>query len=184
MPSLPCLDHPIADRGVALRDAAERDIPEILIAYQDDPELHLHLGQEKPPSGAQLGSRAEREAAARAAGAGATLTITEADSDVCRGQVDVHEIDWDHACAEVGIWLAPDARGRGLARRALRLASEWLLEECGIERVQIRTEPDNEAMLRAAQAAGFVRERTLRGYLHYRGRREDSTILTLPPSEQ
>ena len=69
--------EPLTDGVVALRPAAERDIPEILIAYQDDPELHLRLGEERPPSGAELGRLAERAASGPRRRARVTLTILE-----------------------------------------------------------------------------------------------------------
>lgn len=164
---------------MVVRDAAERDIPEILIAYQDDPTLHLRMGEARPPSGAELGRWTESEPAERKAGVRAALTLLEPGSDVCQGQVYVHRIDWEHQRAEIGIWLAPEARGRGLASESLRLVGSWLLGACGLQRLQILTEPDNESMMRAAGAAGFVREGVLRGYLR-RGRgRMDVAILSL-----
>jgi RimJ/RimL family protein N-acetyltransferase len=183
VPSFPDLAVPLQDEQVILRWFVERDIPEILIAYQDDPQLHLRLGEDRPPSGAQLGRRAERELAERADGTHATLTILEPGSDVCRGQVDVHRIDWENARAELGIWLAPQVRGRGLGARALKLAAVWLLTDCGLERLQVLTEPDNEPMIRAAQAAGFSREGVLRGYERERGHRVDMAIMSLLPSD-
>jgi RimJ/RimL family protein N-acetyltransferase len=179
VPVIPDLAQPLAHGPAVLRDAAERDIPEILIAYQDDPELHIRLRQEKPPSGAQLGQRAENERARRAAGTQATLTILEPGSDVCRGQVDLHHVEWEHERAELGIWLAPHVRGKGMGTVALRLAGEWLLRNSPLERLAVTTEPDNEAMLRAAKAAGFTYEGVLRGYVRYRGKRADSAILSL-----
>lgn len=179
MPSLPTLDEPLRDEHVVLRDGAERDIPEILIAYQDDPQLHIRMGQERPPSGAQLGRWAEDEPAERGAGTHATLAILEPGSDACRGQINVHHLDWDHTRAEVGIWLAPQVRGKGIASRALRLASTWLLDGCGLERVEVLTEPDNRAMIRAAQAAGFKHEGLLRGYTRERGARVDNAVFSL-----
>ena len=107
---------------VVLRDYAERDIPEILIAHQDDPRMHLLTGEDRPPSGAELGRAAEREPLERAAGERATLTILEPGSDACRGQIRVYPVDWDQSRAEVGIWLAPQIRGHGLGRSALTLA--------------------------------------------------------------
>jgi RimJ/RimL family protein N-acetyltransferase len=179
MPSFPDLDQPLTGDAVAVRLAAERDIPEVLIAYQDDPELHLRLGQEGPPSGAQLGRLAERAEADRAAGHGITLTIVQPGSDVCLGQINVHHVDWDHRRAELGIWVAPAARGRGLGRSALRLVASWLLREASLERIQLRTEPGNERLLAAARAAGFQDEGVLRGYARERGARVDNAVLSL-----
>jgi RimJ/RimL family protein N-acetyltransferase len=179
MPSLPDLDEPLTDADVAVRLAAERDIPEVLIAYQDDRELHLRMGAERPPSGAELGRMAERAEIDRAAGRAVTLTITGRGSDVCLGQVKVHHVDWDHGRVELGIWVAPQARGRGLGATALRLVARWLLEHPAFERVQLLTEVDNERVLRAAAAAGFTYEGMLRGYLRERGMRIDARVLSL-----
>ena len=60
-----------------------------------------------------------------------TLTIVGSGSDVCVGQINVHHVDWDNARAELGIWVAPRARGKGLARTALRLVATWLLGTWG-----------------------------------------------------
>lgn len=166
-----------------LRQYAERDIPEILIAYQDDSRLHLRIGEARPPSGAELGRRAERAEADRVAGTSVRLTILASNSDVCRGQLSVHGVDWDHARAELGIWLVPQLRGRGIATKSLRVASRWLLRPCGLERLQILTEPDNGPMIGAAQAAGFTYEGVLRGYTRERGERADNAVLSLVRSD-
>jgi len=156
MPALPCLEQPLSDGVAVLRLSAERDIPEVLIAYQDDPALHLVLGERRPPTGAQLGRRAERAPARLRAGEGATLTVLEAGDDVCRGEVRVGPIDWGRGSAELAVWIAPGRRGRGLGRRALRLASAWLLGEVGLERVSLAGDPGNAALLAAARGAGFA----------------------------
>jgi [ribosomal protein S5]-alanine N-acetyltransferase len=179
MTSFPRLDDPLIDGGVALRDYEERDIPEILIAYQDDPRLHLLNREDRPPSGAELGSRAEREAGARSAGERVTLTVLEPGDDTCRGQIRVENVDWDHRRAELMIWLAPQVRGRGVGQKALRLAGQWLLETCGLARVEILAEPENLAALHAAEAAGFVREGVLREYLRKRGKGIDMVVMSL-----
>jgi RimJ/RimL family protein N-acetyltransferase len=179
MPSFPELDQPLTDGAVAVRFAAERDIPEVLIAYQDDPELHLRMGEAAPPSGAELGRHSERFEANRVTGRALTLTILEPGDDVCRGQINVHHVDWDNARAEVGIWIAPQWRRRELGQRALGLAARWLLEQCGFERVQVLTEPGNERMLGAARGAGFSHEGVLRGYRRERGQRVDVAALSL-----
>lgn len=179
MPRLPLLADPLDAGHVRLRDGAERDIPEILIAYQDDPRLHVALGQERPPSGAQLGRVAESEHADRTLGSRASLTVLGPDSDLCLGQLAVHHVDWEHARAELSIWIAPQVRGRGLGTGALRLASEWLLGPCRLARVQLLCPPENQAMARAAEKAGFVAEGVLHGYVRGPKGRLDVGILSL-----
>lgn len=135
MPSFPSLETPLSDGVVALRPSAERDIPEILIAYQDDHGLHQALGEARPPTGAALGSRAERAADELRAGRLLTLAILQVGSDVCRGEVRVTDTDWNKGTTALRIWLAPDLRGRGLARRAHALATDWLGDACGLDAV-------------------------------------------------
>jgi RimJ/RimL family protein N-acetyltransferase len=183
MGRLPLLAEPLTGQGVRLRDSAERDIPEILIAHEDDPSLHRRLGQARPPSGAQLGRLAETEATDRAAGSRAALTILSPDSDLCLGQVTVHHVDWEHTRADISIWVAPQVRARGLGSGALDLAARWLLGPCGLDRVQLLVEHDNEPMLRAAARTGFVAEGVLHGYVRTRNRRGDVTILSLLPTD-
>jgi [ribosomal protein S5]-alanine N-acetyltransferase len=183
MPRIPAPTEPLSDDRVVLRLSAERDIPEILIAYQDDARLHLDMGEERPPSGAELGRREERAEGERADGSRLTLTVLEPGSDVCRGQLYAYDFDWDHERAELGIWVAPQVRGRGLATSALALASRWLIANCNLERLQITTAPDNERMLRAARAAGFSDEGVLRGHVRRRHGRADMAVLSIIRSE-
>ena len=135
MPSFPSLAGPPSDGVVALRLSEERDIPEILIAYQDDRLLPGALGEERPPSGAALGSRAERAAEDRRVGRALTLTILREGSDICVGEVRIGDVDWQTRKASVQVWLAPALRGQGVARRAHALALDWLGRECGLEGV-------------------------------------------------
>jgi RimJ/RimL family protein N-acetyltransferase len=183
MPSIPALHEPLVDAAVQIRDAAERDIPEVLIAYQDDPQLHLRLGERRPPSGAELGRRADAEDDDRAAGLRAHLTIVQPGHDVCQGQIRLHDVDWDHRRGSLSIWLAPQARGKGLASAALRLAAPWLLRSTQLLRLQVIADPANTPMVRAAQAAGFVPEGVLRGYHRERDRRVDAAVLSLLPTD-
>lgn len=183
MPAIPPLPQPLSDESVGLRFTAERDIPEILIAYEDDPQLHIRIGKRRPPSGAELGQEFESAKAKRAQGIRASLAILELPADECCGEITVQEIDWDHARASLGVWVAPGARNQGLARRALRLASRWLFDACGLERIALLTDPDNEPMLRAARAAGFLEEGVLRSYGRERGIRGDMAVLSLLPSD-
>jgi RimJ/RimL family protein N-acetyltransferase len=61
---------------------------------------------------------------------------------------------------DVGYGLLPEARGRGVAGRALRLLSSWVLSSDGmdLERVQLDHAVENVASCRTADRAGFTRE--------------------------
>lgn len=84
------------------------------------------------------------------------------------GMIDLNRANWTGQAAEIGYWISPDRRGRGLAGRAAGLLARWALREQDLERVEIRAAADNLASQRAAEAAGFHREGVLRsaGFTH------------------
>ena len=62
--------------------------------------------------------------------------------------------------------------------------ARWIFDECALKRIGLLTEPDNQAMVHAAQAAGFAYEGLLRSYVRERGRRVDCAVLSLLPGEE
>jgi RimJ/RimL family protein N-acetyltransferase len=132
MPSIPEPPNRISGELVELRAIAEWDIPEVLIAHQDDPELHNWLGLSRPPTGAQLGGEVDEASARRLAGDGVKLTIVEPGSNDCLGRVEVDGIDWERGSASVRVWVAPHLRGRGYEQRAAELAGQWLQSSMGL----------------------------------------------------
>lgn len=137
MPSIPEPPDRIEDDLICLRPIAEWDIPEVLIAHQDDRELHRRLGLPRPPTGAQLGSQVDEAQDVRLAGTGVRLTIVEPGSNDCRGRVEVDGIDWERGSATVRVWVAPQLRGRGYERRAAELAGVWLRERVGLHELSV-----------------------------------------------
>jgi len=57
-----------------------------------------------------------------------------------------------------GVMLDPQARGQGLAERAVRLVAAHLIRNAGYHRVQLEVYAFNERALRLFERAGFVRE--------------------------
>lgn len=137
MPAIPEPPDRIGDETIELRPIAEWDIPEVLIAHQDDRQLHQRLGLTKPPSGAQLGSEVDNEQALRLAGDSVKLTIVEPGANDCRGRVEVDEFDWERRSARVRVWVAPQLRGRGAEQRAAELTAEWLRSSMGIDELTV-----------------------------------------------
>lgn len=183
MPPIPPLAQPLSDGRVSLRFTIERDIPEILIAYQEDPLLHRRMSHRRPPSGAELGRALEHAELERESGARAGLTIVEPPDDDCRGVLSVHTIEWQEGRAELGVWVASRSRRRGVARRALRLTAAWLFDAARLTRLELLTDTDNEAMLRAGAGAGFAQEGVLRAYRPGPDGRRDMVVMSRIPGD-
>lgn len=63
---------------------------------------------------------------------------------------------------EMGVWLAPEGRGRGLVTRAARHMIDWAIRVRGMNRVEWRTAPENGASIAVARRLGMTREGVLR----------------------
>ena len=75
------------------------------------------------------------------------------DDDVLIGAVTVRLRDG----GTVGYWLSASARGQGLMTEAVQAVVRWARAECGIERLNLWTHPENLASQAVAERAGFVR---------------------------
>lgn len=137
MPSIPQPPERMSDELIELRPIADWDIPEVLIAHQDDRGLHRWLGLDKPPTGAQLGREVELAESRRLSGEMLKFTIVEPGGNDCRGRVEVGGFDWERRTADVRIWVAPQLRGRGYEQRAAEMAVEWLRSSAGLRELSI-----------------------------------------------
>ncbi|HEX6725188.1 MAG TPA: GNAT family protein [Gaiella sp.] len=63
---------------------------------------------------------------------------------------------------EIGYWIRASAVGRGYARETTAALARVAFGVCGVDRVEIRVDPANEASLRIPRALGFSEEATLR----------------------
>jgi RimJ/RimL family protein N-acetyltransferase len=93
------------------------------------------------------------------------------------------QIDRSAQTVELGYVVAPKARGRGVARRALQLLTEWAFAELGALRIELRIAVDNRPSSRVAQRAGYVREGILRSLYFKQGRRRDFEVWSRLPSD-
>ena len=127
MPTIPQPPDRFGDELVELREIAGWDIPEVLIAHQDDPDLHRRLGLAKAPTGAQLGREVEQAERERLSGSSVKLAIVEPGGNDCRGRVEVDEIDWERGAATLRVWVGAAGSRSGLraarCRDCLRVAA-------------------------------------------------------------
>ncbi|MBF8189788.1 GNAT family N-acetyltransferase [Nonomuraea sp. K274] len=91
--------------------------------------------------------------------------------------------DWSNEdVARFGYWIAPDARGRGYATRAVILLTRWLFD-MGAARVFLTIVAGNEASVAVARRAGFVHEGTMRAHSVWQGKRCDVMWFAALPLE-
>lgn len=142
-----------------------------------DPETQLRLNDPplSPESRQESVSRAEQQ---WAQGAGAPFVIAGAADDRPLGLLNVQFGD-DEEVASLAVSVFPEARGRGVAAKALRLGALWGLRELGLARVAAEAAADNHASIRAIEKAGFHREGTLRAHCETNGERHDCIMFSL-----
>jgi RimJ/RimL family protein N-acetyltransferase len=173
---LPPPECPLTDGVVILRPVDERDVDGVAEAARD-PDIRRRFGLSKLKPD-------EYVAAYRAAAADGTaiaFAICEGRDAEAVGHVLVELRDAGRA--DIGYWLLPEKRGRGLATRGVRLAAQWALANAGVSRLQLWTTPQNVASQRVAERAGFKREGVLRAYGEVDGERVDAVFYSLLPSD-
>ncbi|MFD6448602.1 GNAT family N-acetyltransferase [Promicromonospora sp. NPDC060204] len=91
----------------------------------------------------------------------------------------------EERAGELGFWMTPDARGRGLCTEASRLVVDWALdpEGLGLSVVSWVAYVGNWASRRVAWRLGFRHEATLRRHGLQRGVRRDAWVGTLLPED-
>lgn len=163
----------LSDERVALRPMRSDDAPAYVAAFRDDPEMGRLLGFEVDPEEEQVRARVEGQAERTAQGRGAELAIADPASGAFHGAVILHSFDWHSRRCEVGFWIVPRARRRGLASAAVALAVDWVLSDLDFLRVEMTTTPENPAVPALARRLGFTSEGHLRARNIERGRRVD-----------
>ena len=83
---------------------------------------------------------------------------------------------------ELGYLVAREHRGHGVATALLRGMTRWALED-GAQRIALHISAGNAASHRVAERLGYVREGVLRSTWLKAGRREDSVVWSLLPSD-
>jgi ribosomal-protein-alanine N-acetyltransferase len=156
---------------VILRLPDERDLTAIERGLRDPGVIRAFGG-----SGLAASDVLELNRNRWADGDAATFAICDT-SDHCLGHVFVNL--GPSRRATVGYWLLPEARGRGLATRAVRLVSQWALRTLDVVRLGLLAEPSNERSQGVAERAGFSREGVLRSWTEIDGRRIDYVSFSL-----
>jgi isopropylmalate/homocitrate/citramalate synthase len=112
-------------------------------------------------------------------GEAAELAIADAATDVFLGSIILHGVRWPDRQAEIGYWVLPEARGRGVAARATVLLSRWAIRELGLIRVEVHVPPDNPGSVKTVERAGFHHEGVCRQVYDRHAGRVDVALYAL-----
>ena len=99
------------------------------------------------------------------------------------GVIDLKKTDWRARTTEIGYWVAPWARGRGLAGTASKVLADWALSEQDMARVVILCATGNVRSQKAAVAAGFTHEGVARSAGIVHSGRVDLEVFSKIPSD-
>ncbi|MFB7341135.1 GNAT family N-acetyltransferase [Streptomyces hydrogenans] len=167
--------------GLTLRPFSSADEPLVARAL-DDAEIarwatgaHLH----RLPAGERAAQWLGTRLAAWSDGI-PHFAIANPDTDALTGYIGLRRIH--NGNAEVGSWIAPWARGRGLAADALLTAAGWALTPTvhgglGLHRIALHHATGNPASCTVAAKAGLLLEGTMRqATTDHTGARHDSHL--------
>jgi RimJ/RimL family protein N-acetyltransferase len=165
----------IDGEGVRLRPYRPSDVDAVVAGYAD-PQAQRFMPLVPSPFTRQHGDwyLTEGVAAAFAEG-GSAYAIVDPDTDRLLGGIGVTLYQRGRGQGEIGYWVGPWARGRGVATAAVRTLTAYAFRT-GTARLELLTHWENTASQRVALAAGYQHEGVRRGALPSRDGRPDDLL--------
>ncbi|WP_435820522.1 GNAT family N-acetyltransferase [Micromonospora purpureochromogenes] len=177
LPDLP--DGRLTDDVVTLRRLTPADT-DALYRLHTLPEVVASRVRQVPPTRSAIARRCAVAESEWLVGSAADFALCDARTgDLAGGCAMIYD-EPATGQAMLGYSLLPEARGRGLATRAVRLLADWAFGPVSLARLWAGTAPDNAGSQRVLERAGFRREGLLRGRLPGRdGDRADAVLYAL-----
>jgi RimJ/RimL family protein N-acetyltransferase len=144
----------LRDGDLVLRPKTPDDADALTAACQD-PEIPRWTAVPSPYTRADAERFIVASEVEAAAGKAANLLAVDARDGSLLGSFSVLELDRAPGYGEIGYWVAAEARGRGVATRAVRLLADWAREVLGLTRIEVLAHLDNVPSRRVAVKAGF-----------------------------
>jgi RimJ/RimL family protein N-acetyltransferase len=141
----------IEAEGCALRLIRESDVDAIVTAMRDPEVVHWLPNIPQPYGPADARSFIAEASSWLRAGRDASFAIVD-ERDVLLGVVGVRA---NENPPTVGYWVAPEARGRGLATAATGALCTWAFRTFACPRLALHVEEGNLASRRVAEKCGF-----------------------------
>ncbi|WP_436497922.1 GNAT family N-acetyltransferase [Actinokineospora sp. HUAS TT18] len=167
---------------VGLRARHEDDIP-ILRAELYDDVVNSARAEAGPWRPIRPGSNDPRLVVDEQDQRRVPFSVVELDGGTLVGTAVLANIDNHNRSAHIGLGLLPLSRGKGYGTDVVAVLCHYGFIARGLRRLQIETLADNAAMLRSAEANGFVREGVLRSSSWVMGEFLDQVVLGLLAEE-
>ena len=145
---------PLGDDEIALRPFGERDLDRLVEVCNDVAIAHYtFIPAPYSHADAELFVSAQDER--RRAGEAIDLAIRDRSDDELLGATGLRIFRPERASCEIGYWVAPESRGRGIAPRAVGMLARWALRALPVGVIELTPDVDNRASRRVAEKAGF-----------------------------
>jgi RimJ/RimL family protein N-acetyltransferase len=146
---------------VCLRARLASDVPILEAELQDD-VVTTSRSYGTPWWPVSPGAEASRYRVTEPESNRAAFSVVELATDELAGIAVLNGIDTHGRSADIGLMLRPEHRGKGLSTDAVRVLCHYGFTVLGLHRLGIDTLADNQAMIAAAERAGFRQEGVLR----------------------
>jgi RimJ/RimL family protein N-acetyltransferase len=159
--------------GVITLRPPRADDAEALYRECQDPDIARWTGVPSPYERRHADQYLARCVEEEAAGKTRAFVAVDAE-DRLLASISVMELDKAPGYGEIGYWVAKDARGKGVASRAVTLLRDWCAGELELELIELLIDGENLASQRVAESTGFLDT----GELRPAPRQEGSDALT------
>ncbi len=176
-------DPPLSDASIRLRPFRADDAQAVAAACQD-PEIARWIPMIPVPYSLD-DARAFILSTLQAwhDGSGCEFAIADAETDRYLGSIGLH-LGVNARRHAIGYLVAAEARGRGVATRAVGLVTHWAFERFAMQRLCLWTLPGNVASQAVAEKAGFRFEGLVRNWdLGRDGQPIDVVMFSMTPED-
>ena len=163
-----------------LRPGVDADA-ELMVPFLNDSEIAKWMGVPSPYTKADFERHLKRWRVGESAGKAMDWVIEK--DGIPLGKISCHHTDWQVKRTEIGYLTFPPSRGMGMMSTVLRALVEFLFENYGFERIEVRTDVRNEGSRRTALKAGFTLEGILRRNYESDGEITDDAVFSMIKSD-
>lgn len=155
MLALPLPDPPLGDEAVSLGPFEDAEV-DGLVELCNDPAIARFTFIPSPYERRHAVDFVAGQRQRRMNGQAIDLAVRSRESGALAGAVGLRNFGAGRSSCEVGYWVSPDARGAGVAPRAVALICEWAFATLAVGRIVLPADAENEASRRVAEKAGFL----------------------------